>query len=262
MNIIVCIKQVPISNRTKFDNNTHTMIRDENTSVINPYDMYAIEESIRLKEKHSGNVSVISMGIPSVSDLLKEAMSLGADKGILLSDKRFAGSDTLATAYVLSLCIKKISKFDIILCGKQAIDGDTGQVGPALAEKLNINHVTNVKEIECVEGERIICHRLTEYGYERIQTRLPVLLTVVKEINVPRLPDIKSVLQAEESDVTVWNAEDINADTARLGLKGSPTRVIKAFTPVHNVKCDFITGSTEEQIDKLLKKINIKQIYD
>ena len=255
MNIIVCIKQVPATTEVKMNTETNTIIREGVESIINPFDMYAIEEGLRIKEKKGGKVTVLSMGIPSVAELMREAISLGVDDAVLLSDRAFAGADTLATSYTLSKGIKKIGNYDLIICGKQATDGDTAQVGPSLAEKLGIPHTTYVRKIEEIEDNYIRCQRLTDDGYEVVEMPLPALITVVKEINEPRLPSLKNMMRAKKAIITVWNSDDINADKNLCGLKGSPTQVIKTFTPIHNIKSEFLEGTPEEQAKKLADKL-------
>ncbi len=255
LNIIVCIKQVPSTTEVKINKETNTIVREGVESIINPFDMYAIEEGLRLKDKFGGKVTVLSMGIPSVAEMMKEAIALGVDDAVLLSDRAFAGSDTLATSYTLSMGIKHIKDYDLIICGKQATDGDTAQVGPSLAEKLGIPHTTYVRKIEEIEDGNLTCQRLTDDGYEVIEMPLPALITVVKEINEPRLPSIKGMMRAKKAVVKVWNADDINADKNLCGLKGSPTQVVKTFTPVHDIKNEFIEGSADEQARKLADKL-------
>lgn len=191
MNVIVCIKQVPGTTEVKMNKETNTIIREGIKSIINPFDTFAIEEALRIKDKFNSKVTGLSMGIPDTSILLKEAMSLGVDEAYLLSDRAFAGADSLATAYTLSMGIKYINDYDLIICGKQATDGDTAQVGPSLAGKLNIPYITYVSEIQELKDGYIKCKRLIENGYEIIESTLPALITVVEDINVPRLPSIK-----------------------------------------------------------------------
>lgn len=191
MNVIVCIKQVPGTTEVKMNKETNTIIREGIKSIINPFDTFAIEEALRIKDKFNSKVTGLSMGIPDTSILLKEAMSLGVDEAYLLSDRAFAGADSLATAYTLSMGIKYINDYDLIICGKQATDGDTAQVGPSLAGKLNIPYITYVSEIQELKDGYIRCKRLIENGYEIIESTLPALITVVEDINVPRLPSIK-----------------------------------------------------------------------
>ena len=255
MNIIVCIKQVPDTTEVQMNQKTNTIVREGVVSIINPFDTYAIEESIRIKEKLGGKVTAISMGIPSVEALLREAIALGADHGVLLSDKAFAGADTLATAYTLSMGIRKIRKFDLVICGKQSTDGDTAQVGPSLAEKLSIPHTTNVRKIEEIREGMIRCQRMNDDGYEIIEMSLPAVITVTKEINTPRLPSIKGIMKAKQAAVSVWNAADINAEKCLCGLNGSPTQVVKTFVPTHDVNAEMIQGDAGQQAKTLADKL-------
>lgn len=260
MNIIVCIKQVPATNDVKINKDTNTLVRDEAQSVINPFDTYAVEEGVRLKEATGGKVTVISMGIPKVADILKECIAVGADEGILLSDRAFAGADTLATSAALAAGINKIGQYDIIICGKQAIDGDTGQVGPGLAERLGIPHITCIRKIEEIKEGYIRAQRMTDFGYEVIECSLPAVITVVKEINEPRLPSIKGMMKAKKAVIPVWTADDVGADKDKIGLRGSPTKVIKTFTPEININTEIIDGTPEEQAHKLVEKLLQLQI--
>ncbi|MCR4434423.1 MAG: electron transfer flavoprotein subunit beta/FixA family protein [Clostridiales bacterium] len=255
MNIIVCVKQVPATNEVKMNKETNTIIREGVEAVINPFDAYAIEEALRIKDKTGGKVTVMSMGIPSVAALLKETIALGVDEAVLLSDRAFAGSDTLATSYALSMGIRKINSYDLVICGKQAIDGDTAQVGPSLAEKLGIPHTTYVRKIEEISEGFIRCQRLTDDGYEVVEMPLPAVITVVKEINEPRLPSIKGMMRAKKAVVSIWSADDIGADKNLCGLKGSPTQVVKTFVPLHEVQSEMIEGKPEEQASKLVEKL-------
>ncbi|MBA7620306.1 Caffeyl-CoA reductase-Etf complex subunit CarD [subsurface metagenome] len=255
MNIIVCIKQVPDTTDIRIDPKTNTLIREGVPSIINPFDTYAIEEGVRLREKYQGKVTVISMGPPQVEDALREAISLGIDEGVLLSDRAFAGADTLATSYTLAKGIEKMGKFDLIICGKQAMDGDTAQVGPGIAEKLNIPHVTYVKKIEEIKDGYIQVERLMEEGYEIIRMPLPALITVVKEINEPRMPSLKGKLKAKSAQIITWSTKDLEAEEDRIGLQGSPTQVIKIFTPQLRGKGEMIEGTPAEQTAKLVEKL-------
>jgi len=261
MNIVVCIKQVPYPKDVKLDPETHTLIREGVESIINPFDMYAIEEGLRLKERHGGKVTVLSMGPPQAEEALREALSYGVDDAILLSDKAFAGADTLATSYTLAMGIRKIGNVDIILCGKQAIDGDTAQVGPGLAIRLNIPYVTYVRRIVYINNsKKMRVERIMDDGYETIDLNLPALLTVVKEINEPRVPSLKHKLRAKKTNIPVYSAKDIGADIKRLGLNGSATRVIKVFSPQRKRKLEWIEGSVEEQVEKLLDRLRSHKI--
>lgn len=255
MNIVVCVKQVPGTTEVKMNKETNTIIREGVESIINPFDTYAVEEALRIKEKEGGKVTVLSMGIPSVAELLKNTVALGVDDAVLLSDRAFAGADTLATAYALSMGIRKMGGADLIICGKQATDGDTAQVGPSLAEKLGIPHTTYVRKIEEITEGYIRCQRMTEDGYEVIEMPLPAVITVVKEINEPRLPSLKNMMKAKKAVVNVWTADDIDADKELCGLKGSPTQVVKTFVPEHEVQSEMIEGDAAEQAGKLAEKL-------
>lgn len=255
MNIVVCIKQVPATTEVKINPETNTLIREGVESIINPFDMYAIEEGIRIKEKVGGAVTILSMGPPQAESALKEALSLGCDEAVLVSDRAFGGSDTLATAYALARSIRKIGSFDLIICGKQAIDGDTAQVGPGIAEELNIPCVTYVKKIEEIKEDEICVERMMEEGYEVIQLPLPALITVVKEINEPRLPSLKGMMRAKKAQITTLNAADIAAETNRIGQVGSPTLVSKIFAPPPKTGGKMLLGDVESQVEELVEEL-------
>lgn len=260
MHFIVCIKQVPNTADVRIDPNTNTLIREGVESIINPFDMYAIEEAIRLKEKYQGKVTVISMGPMQAQDALKEAVALGADEAVLLSDRAFAGSDTLATSYTLSKAIKKLSPYDLIICGKQASDGDTAQVGPGIAVNLDLPQITFVRKIEEIKPGYLRAERLIEEGYEIIETSLPAMITVVKEINEPRLPSLKGKIRAKKMEVPVWNAEDIEANKDKLGLTGSPTVVNKIFSPPKRSGGKVFTGEPKDIAQQLVTEVFDKKI--
>lgn len=260
MKIVVCAKQVPDTTEVKINPETNTLVREGVASIINPFDMYAVEEALRIKEKLGGTVIVLSMGPPQAAESLKELIAMGADEAVLLSDRAFAGSDTLATSYVLAKGIEKIGSVDLILCGKQAIDGDTAQVGPEIAENLGIPHVTYVKKVNEISEKEIIVERMNEDGYERVQLPLPALLTVVKEINEPRLPSLKGKMRAKNIQIPVWNAETIGADTQRTGLNGSPTWVKRIFIPELKSQGEIFEGSPEEQVKSLVEAILSRKI--
>lgn len=255
MNIIICIKQVPETTDVRINPETNTLIREGVQSIINPFDMYAIEEGLRLKERFAGKVTAITMGPPQAEAALREAISLGVDEGILLSDITFAGSDTLATSYALASGIRKIKDFDIIICGKQATDGDTAQVCPGISVWLNIPQVTYVKKIEEVKEENnkkiFRVERMVEEGYEVIELPLPCLITVVKEINEPRMPSLKGMMRSKKAEIIKWTAEDIKADVQRIGLDGSPTQVVRIFSPSPRKGGQMILGDPDEIAAKL-----------
>jgi electron transfer flavoprotein beta subunit len=260
MNIIVCIKQVPNTTDVKIDPVKNTLIREGVESVINPFDTYAIEEAVRLRERFGGKVTVVTMGPPQADSALREAISLGCDEGILVSDRKFAGSDTWATSYTLSCAIKKIGTFDIILCGKQASDGDPAQVGPGISTHLDIPQVTYVKKIEEIKDNKAKVERMTEEGYDVVETPIPCLFTVVKEINTPRLPSLKGLMRSKSAKIVQWTAADINADSKNIGLDGSPTRVVKIFTPPPRKGGQMLKGDTAEisqKLTELLKDVLI-----
>ncbi len=255
MNVIVCIKQVPDTTQVKIDPVTNTLIREGVSSIVNPFDTYAIEEAVRLKEQYGGKAVALTMGPPQAEAILREAIGLGCDEGVLVSDRAFAGSDTLATGYTLAAAIKKIGDFDIIICGKQASDGDTAQVGPGIATQLDIPQITYVKKIEKIDNKTLTAERMTEEGFEIIETSLPCLLTVVKEINEPRLPSLKGKMKAKKVEIPHWKAIDLDIDEAQLGLTGSPTWVSKIFTPPPRPKGEIFEGDVEESINKLVNAL-------
>lgn len=255
MDIIVCIKQVPETTQVQIDPKTNTLVREGVKSIINPFDMYAIEEGIRLKEKFGGKVVVITMGPPQADAALREAIALGADEAILVSDRAFAGSDTWATSFTLAAAIKKIGKFDLIICGKQASDGDTAQVGPGISVHLNIPQVTFVKKIEEIKDGFAKVERLTEEGFDIVQTSLPALLTVVKEINTPRLPSLRGMMRSKSAQIVKWGNNELGIDPQNLGLLGSPTQVVKIFTPPQRPAGQMLSGEPHEMAEKLVEAL-------
>ncbi|SRR6056297_1131145 len=261
MNIIVCVKQVPDTNEVKIDEEKGTLIREGVPSIINPEDKIALEEAVRLKEEFGGKVTVISMGPPQAKDALIEAYAIGADQAILLSDKKFAGSDTWATAYTLAQAIKEVGDFDIVFCGRQAIDGDTAQVGPQIAENLDIPQITYVSEL-AIEDKKVNAKRKLEDGYSVIETELPVLLTVLGDLNIPRYPSIKRIRDAfkKEDTVKLWTADDFTVDQDKLGLDASPTQVYDTFVPTREHEAEILEGTVEEQVKKLIDKLKAEKV--
>lgn len=266
LNMIVTVKQVPDTHNVTCDamKADGTVNRAALPAIFNPEDLNALEEALKIKEQTGGRVTAISMGPPTAVEVLKESLFRGADEVILISDRRFAGADTLATSYALSCAIQKIGSYDLILCGRQAIDGDTAQVGPQIAEKLGINQITSIDRVEAIEDDSIIARRAVESGYERVRSKFPVLLTVTAEANEPRPPSAKRVMAfknvgRKECDgsyedayldpdactvapsIREWNVDSIDADTELCGLSGSPTKVKK----VQNV---VLTASGVQQI--------------
>lgn len=254
MKIAVCIKQVPDTAEVRINPETGTLIRDGVPSIINPFDMHAIEAAVSIKEKNNAKVTVITMGPPQAENALRDAIGMGADEAVLLSDRAFAGSDTWATSYALSKALAKISP-DIIFCGKQAIDGDTAQVGPETADMLGIPHISYVRKIEDVTDKSIKVQRLMEEGYDVMESSLPVLLTVVKELNTPRLQSLKGKMAAKKAVITKWSAADVGADAVNTGLSGSPTQVKNIFAPEAKTDREMIEGAVEEQAEKLVLKL-------
>jgi electron transfer flavoprotein beta subunit len=255
MNIVVCLKQVPGTTEVKIDPATNTLIRQGIENIINPFDTYALEEGVRLKENHGGKVTVITMGPPQADAALREAVSLGADESILLSDRAFAGADTWATAYTLSRAIAKIEKYDLIICGRQTIDGDTGQVGPELAEMLDIPFVAYVSRIEEIKDKYLRFTRMVEEGHEAIETSLPAVITVAKEINVPRLPSLRGIIKSKSVKIETWGIKELGVDSSMVGLAGSSTQVIKVFFPQRVHQAEILSGSLEQKVEALVDRL-------
>ena len=255
MNIIVCVKQVPDAKDVRLDPETNTLAREGVQSIMNPYDQHALEAAVRLKEAHGGEVVVVTMGPPQAEDMLRLAISCGADRAVLVSDRAFAGADTWATSYTLEQAIKVIGDFDLILCGKQAIDGDTAQVGPGLAMRLGIPYTTCVQKIRESGVSSLVVERMMDDGYDVVEITVPALLSVVKDINEPRVPSLKGKMRAKKADITVLDAADINADSGCIGLPGSPTQVVNVFPPPARGGRAILTGTLDEQIDQLVDKL-------
>lgn len=265
MNIIACVKQVPGVSEVKINPERGTLIREGIPAILNPFDTYAVEEALLLRGKFGGKVTIMSMGPPQAVDALKEAVSMGADEAVLLSDREFAGSDTWATAYILAQGIRKVGSFDIVLCGRQAIDGDTGQVGPGLARQLGITQLTYVDRIVALDpgSGGITVERLLEEGREIVTARLPVLMTVLKDINKPRFPTLSGIRRASAMKLPVWTAADLpGADKTRMGLDGSPTRVITICSPPRrDGNVEFIhAGGVEEAAGVLVDKLISRKV--
>lgn len=260
MNYIVCLKQVPDTMEVKVDPETKRIVREGVPSILNPYDYYAVEEALRLKERFGGTTIAISMGPPQAEAVLKEAISLGIDQGYLISDRAFAGSDTLATSYTLARAIRKIGDFSVVLCGREAMDGSTGQVGPELAEHLEIPVITYVSKIINIADNRIECVRLLEDHYETLTSPLPVVITVIKEINEPRLPSLKGMLKSKKTQIPVWTKNDIGGDELQFGQDGSPTKVVEIWRPEIKKEGKIVKGEPEEMAETIyqeLKKLGV-----
>ena len=255
MRIIVCIKQVPETTAVRINPETNTVIREGVKSIINPFDMFAVEEGIRLKERCGGTTVALTMGPPQAESALRETLAMGIDEAVLISDRAFAGSDTWATSYTLSCAIRKINQYDLILCGRQASDGDTAQVGPGISAHLDIPQVTYVRKIVDINNGHATVERMTEDGYEVLEVPLPALLTVVREINTPRLPSLKGMLRAKHAPITRWTAQDLQADPALIGLSGSPTIVTRIFTPTPPAGGQRLEGDLHEVVSKLVEAL-------
>jgi electron transfer flavoprotein beta subunit len=264
LNIIIPIKQVPETSNVKMDKETGTMIREGVVSVINPLDLYAIEAGIQLKEQFGGKVTVFTMGPQAATKALKEAVAMGCDEGILISDRKFAGADTWATSYTLSEAIKHIGDYDLVLAGERATDGDTGQVGPGIAAWLDIPLATYVSKIDEVTKDSITVERLVEEGYQILQLPLPALLTVVKEISNPRLPTLRGKKKARVSEIPVMSAADLQLKESNIGLNGSPTKVVKIGYPKVTRGGEIVIANGEESvndaIEGLIKFLEAKEL--
>lgn len=257
MKIIALIKQVPDTTDVQLDPKTGSLIREGVDSIINPDDRHALEAAIGLKEAKGGKVTVMTMGPPQAIDAISEALAMGADEGILLTDKAFAGADTWATSSTLGKAIKKIGRYDLIICGRQAIDGDTAQIGPQVAAYLNIPQVTYVCAFEDIKKKSLVLKRRLEDGYERLRSALPALVTVIGELNSPRYPIVGGLIDAcdKKAPIKIWNAADIGAQTADVGLEGSLTHVIKTFAPKFQREGEILEGDTKEVVGSLVGKL-------
>nr|WP_320131622.1 electron transfer flavoprotein subunit beta/FixA family protein [uncultured Holophaga sp.] len=255
MNIIVCIKQVPDTTEVRIDPVTNTLVRQGVPSIVNPFDAHALEAALQLRELHGGKVTVLTMGPPQAKEALKECLAMGADEAVLVSDRAFGGADTLATSYTLAAAVRKIGQFDLILCGKQAIDGDTAQVGPEMAEHLGLPQFTYVSRLEIEEGT-VKVQREQEECFEILTGSLPMVITVVKTINEPRYSTCRGVLRALRTPITTFTVEDLAVDAAKLGLKGSPTQVRRIFSPEKRSDGTKIQKATaRESVAELMQKL-------
>jgi len=231
MHIVVCVKQVPDTANVRINPETNTLIREGVESIINPFDEYALEEALKLKDEHGARVTVITMGPPQADVILRDAMARGADDAVLLTDRAVAGADTLATSYILSLAIRKLNaNTDLVLFGKQAIDGDTAQVGPGVSEYLNYPLVTYVKSLTVKDGVFTV-ETMMDEGVDVLEGKLPAVMTVVKEASTPRFASLSGWINAKEAEIPSWGAKDVEADLVQCGLDGSPTKVVKIFAP-------------------------------
>jgi electron transfer flavoprotein beta subunit len=261
MKTVVCVKQVPAISEVSIDPETKRLKREGIESGLNPFDLYAIEEALRLREKNGGEVVILSMGPKQAEKSVREALSMGADEGILLTDRAFAGSDTWATSYVLMKAIQKIGDVDLVLCGKQAVDGDTAQVGPGIAAHLDWPHVTYVFEFMQSDNKQAVVKRMHEDGHSEIEMKFPAVVTVVKDINHPRVPTLKGCLRSRAAEVQLWTAEDIGADEACIGLDGSPTRVVKTEPPPpREGETVVLNKSPEESAKRIVHDLRMQSL--
>lgn len=252
MNILVCLKQVPDTQKVKIDPERNTLIRKGVPSITNPLDESALELALEVRSITGGKITVLTMGIPDSEEILRDGLSLGADSAYLLTHRDFAGADTLATSYTLSMAIKELGGFDLLLFGKQAIDGDTAQVGPEVAGHLGIPVVTFVTNVQKTAKDIIVVERMIENGKEIVEAEYPVLLTVVKAAQRLRIPTLEGMIKSFDIPVHRLGVQDIGADSSRCGLKGSPTRVKKIFSPKLDSKVKFIEGSIGEKAKKFI----------
>jgi len=249
MKFIVCIKQVPDTTEVRVDPQTNTLIREGVPAIVNPFDLYAVEEALILKERFGGEVVALSMGPPQAEEALREVISMGVDRAILICDRKFAGADTLATSLTLSAAIRKVGDFDIIFTGKQAADGDTAQVGPGIAELLDIPQATFVRKVDELnpEARTIRLQSMWEEGSEILQLPLPCLITTVKELNEPRLPSLRGKMAAKKAEIPVWTFDELDVSEKDVGLEGSPTQVIKVFPPPPRKEGELYAGREPDE---------------
>lgn len=260
MKIIVCIKQVPDTTEVKLDPKTGRLIRDGVPSIINPDDKNALEEALKIKDVNPDTkVVVVSMGPPQADVAMREALAMGADEAYLISGREFGGSDTWATSYIIATAIKKIPDYDIIFCGRQAIDGDTAQVGPQIAEQLNIPQITYVQKLDIV-GDKVICERQLEDGYTVVEAKMPVLLTAIKELNEPRYMTPAGIFDAYKKEVVIWGFEDVPVEPEKIGLKGSPTNVNRTFSPEAKGQGVMLEGADKATVKNLVDCLDAKHL--
>jgi electron transfer flavoprotein beta subunit len=257
MNLVACVKQVPETTEVRIDPKTNALIREK--GVINPFDENAVEAALQLKEAYGGTVTVLCMGPPQAEEMLRGCLAMGADAAYLICDLAVRGSDTLATSYTLARAVRKLGDVDLVICGKQAIDGDTGQVGPGLAERLGYPQVTFAISLEVADG-KLRARRVLDDFYEVIEVKLPAVVTVVKQINEPRHPSMKNVLKAKRATITTWTAADLEADLTQTGFEGSPTQVIQVWPPPKRAGGQVLEGEPDELARKLAEIIKGMQI--
>ena len=263
MHVVVCVKQVPDTANVRINPETNTLIREGVESIMNPFDEYALEEALKLKDEHGARVTVITMGPPQADIILREALARGADDAVLLTDRAVAGADTLATSYILSLAIRKLNaKTDLVLFGKQAIDGDTAQVGPGVSEFLHYPLVTYVKSLVVKDGV-FTAETMMDEGVDVLQGKLPAVMTVVKEASIPRFASLGGWIAAKEAEIPAWGAKDVDADISQCGLDGSPTKVVKIFAPPvksGGTKMDGREKTSDEMVNAIVGLLKEKGV--
>lgn len=260
MKILVCVKQVPDTNEVKIDPVKGTLIRDGVPSILNPDDANALEAALRIKDKDpEAEIAVLTMGPPQAGYMLRECLAMGADQAFLLSDRAFGGADTCATSTTIAAGISKVGGVDVIFAGRQAIDGDTAQVGPQVAQRLGLPVVTYVQDIDMGDGKAVV-QRQMEDGYELIEVQTPCLLTCVKELNEPRYMSVGAIVDACKKDITVWNRQDLKLDSTDCGLNASPTQVFRSFTPPQKGKGEMLSGTIGVMAGKLVEKLAEKHL--
>ncbi len=243
MHIVVCVKQVPDTAEVRIDPERGTLVRQGVESILNPLDAHAVEAAVALRERVGGLVTALSMGPAQAEAALREAVARGCDRAILLTDRAFSGADTWSTSYTLARAIERLDDADLVLCGKQAIDGDTAQVGPGIAAHLARPQAAYVRRIPEADDAALTVECLTDYGTETLRVPLPAVLTVLKDLNVPRLPSLESQMRARRCTIERWGADRIGGDPEEFGLGGSPTRVVRVFTPPGRGKCVLWEGA-------------------
>ena len=260
MNIVVCIKQVPDTAEVKINPETNTLIRDGVENIMNPFDRQALETALILKDTSGAKVTVVSMGPPQATDILKEAIAMGADDAVLISDRALAGSDTLATSVALAAAVRKVGECDLVLCGKQAIDGDTAQVGPQISEHLDIPVISYAQNLK-VEGDSVIVERQYDDRYHVLKAKMPCLVTALAELNEPRYMTPGGIFDAYDAEITVWGRKDLkDVDDSNLGLKGSPTQIAKASDKVRKGAGEKVALDPAESVDYIMDKLLTKHV--
>jgi electron transfer flavoprotein beta subunit len=260
MHIVVCIKQVPDTTEVRIDPERGTLVREGVQSILNPLDAYALEGALQLRERLGGRVTAMTMGPPQAAAVLREALACGCEDAVMLSDREFAGADTWATSYTLAAAVRKMGDVDLVLCGKQAVDGDTAQVGPGMAVHLDWPQATYVRSVEQCAPDHVVVERLTDHGNEKLRLPLPAVVTVLKDLGTPRLPSLAGVMRARRAELAVWGADDLEVDREQLGLDGSPTRVVRVFTPPPRGECLVLEGGPARMADELVGALREKKV--